>query len=354
MKYDYIVIGFGIAGMTITFQLKREGKKVLVIDGNEIKASHVAAGMYNPVILKRFTLAWRATELLDYSKLFYKDLEAYLGCSTTQELPVYRRFHNIKEQNNWFEAIDKPSLAKYLSPYIKNDDSKAIAAPFKYGEVVGTGRVLVKNIYDKFRAELIKGNHFLNEEVNYDTIEINDHGISINGYASSKVIFCEGFSMLKNPYFNYLPLSTNRGAYIVFKCKDLNLNVAIKSHYFLLPLGDGIYKYGATYQNHIQIKEGANPELEKESLVTQLESLIGIPYKIIDFVAGVRPTVKDRRPLVGSHPIHKNLIVFNGLGTRGVTQAPDASRELYDYLERNSQLPDEIDITRFQDMYDQI
>ncbi len=353
MKYDYIIVGFGVAGMTIAFQLKREGKSVLVIDGNTTKASHVAAGMYNPVVLKRFTLAWRATELLNYAKLFYKDLEAFLGVQTTIDIPVYRRFHDVEEQNRWFSAIDKPGLSAFLSPYIKSNTSNAISAPYKYGEVVGTGRVLIKGVYTTFKKKLIAEGAYVNEEVHFDHIKIEGDEVMVNSYTSSKVIFCEGYKMLENPYFNYLPLGTNRGAYIVFKSEDLQLDVAVKSHYFLLPLGNNTYKYGATYQNHIQIKEEPNPDYEKEVLVSQLDKLIDVPYEIVDFLAGVRPTVKDRKPLVGVHPKYENLIIFNGLGTRGVTQAPEASKRLFDYLERGIQLPEEININRYLEMYDQ-
>ncbi len=351
MKYDYIVVGFGIAGMAITFQLKREGKKVLVIDGTQAKASHVAAGMYNPVILKRFSLAWRGGELLKSAKIFYNDLAVFLQQQTTLDVPVYRKFHDVEEQNNWFSAIDKPALSPYLSPYLKTTTSSAIKAPFKYGEVMQTGRVLVKEIFEKFKQILSEDNAFVCEDIDYNTVEVGLEEVEINGHKASKVIFCEGHNMSKNPFFNYLPLGTNRGAYYVFKSSSLKLEVAVKSHYFLLPLGNDIYKFGATYQNHIQIRDGADPNYEKAILKTQLEQLIDCDYEIIDFVTGVRPTVKDRRPLVGEHPEYKNLIVFNGLGTRGVTQAPDASRRLSNYLEHGDSLHEEIDINRFADMF---
>lgn len=353
MKYDYIVVGFGIAGMSITYQLKRAGKSVLVIDGNIIKASHVAAGMFNPVILKRFSLAWRADELLTYAKVFYNDLSNYLSFNTCENLSIYRRFHNVEEQNNWFSAIDNPRLSQYLSPYLKKEATNAIEAPFQYGEVMQTGRFLVKEAFDHFRQKLVEENSFLNEEIDFTSLYINDQEVLVNGYTASRVIFCEGHQMLNNPFFNYLPLSTNRGAYLVFRSEGMLLNVAIKSHFFLIPLGNHTYKFGATYQNHLQIKNGSDSELEKNTLINELEKLINVPYQIVDFVVGVRPTVKDRRPLVGKHPKYNRLFVFNGLGTRGVTLAPDTSRRLFDYLENSIDLLPEINIDRYSDIYDQ-
>jgi glycine/D-amino acid oxidase-like deaminating enzyme len=78
-----------------------------------------------------------------------------------------------------------------------------------------------------------------------------------------------------------------------------------------------------------------------------LESFITVPYKIVEHIAGIRPTVKDRRPLVGKHPKHPNLAVLNGLGTRGVMIAPTVAKALYDHLENGIALDKEISIARF-------
>jgi glycine/D-amino acid oxidase-like deaminating enzyme len=42
------------------------------------------------------------------------------------------------------------------------------------------------------------------------------------------------------------------------------------------------------------------------------------PFEIKDINFGFSPTVKDRRPIIGRHPEHHNLYVFNGLGARGI------------------------------------
>ena len=62
---------------------------------------------------------------------------------------------------------------------------------------------------------------------------------------------------------------------------------------------------------------------------------------------GVRPTVKDRRPLIGTHPTYKNLHILNGLGTRGVMLAPAMALDLFDCIEKGKSLDKSIDIKRF-------
>ena len=69
-------------------------------------------------------------------------------------------------------------------------------------------------------------------------------------------------------------------------------------------------------------------------------------FEIVNHFAGVRPTVKDRRPLVGTHPIHSQLHVLNGLGTRGVMLGPYLANQLFQLIEENIPLEKEIDIVR--------
>lgn len=75
--------------------------------------------------------------------------------------------------------------------------------------------------------------------------------------------------------------------------------------------------------------------------------MITCPFEVVYQSAGIRPTVKDRRPLVGQHSQYKNLYILNGLGTRGVIVAPAISKQLYDLIEQNEPLESEINIARF-------
>ena len=48
--------------------------------------------------------------------------------------------------------------------------------------------------------------------------------------------------------------------------------------------------------------------------------------------AGVRPTVKDRRPLVGTHSGLNSIHILNGLGTRGVMLGPYLANQLFQQI----------------------
>ena len=110
----------------------------------------------------------------------------------------------------------------------------------------------------------------------------------------------------------------------------LNEGAIVKSGVFIIPLGGDLYRVGSTY--FWRDKTEGPTEAAKTFLLERLESFMTLPYEIVSHMSGVRPTVSDRRPLVGQHPEHNNLFVLNGMGSRGVMTAPTAANALYKYI----------------------
>ena len=82
-------------------------------------------------------------------------------------------------------------------------------------------------------------------------------------------------------------------------------------------------------------------------LEEKLKTLINLPYTILKHEAGVRPSVIDRRPVIGCHPKFKNIFVFNGLGTKGVMLAPYFANQFVENLKNGTKLQVDVDISRF-------
>ena len=117
-KVDYIVVGSGLAGILFCEVLKQHDKSFVVFDNSSQHSSAVAGGLYNPVILKRFTQVWKAKEQLDLGLPIYHQLEQSLNVKLDYKIPIYRLLASVEEQNNWFEACDKPNLTEFLSTEI--------------------------------------------------------------------------------------------------------------------------------------------------------------------------------------------------------------------------------------------
>ena len=70
-------------------------------------------------------------------------------------------------------------------------------------------------------------------------------------------------------------------------------------------------------------------------------------YQLINQKVAVRPSVKDRRAIIGNHKRHKNLYLMNGLGSRGMLLSPYLASQLCSNIIENKKINSEIDINRF-------
>ena len=114
----------------------------------------------------------------------------------------------------------------------------------------------------------------------------------------------------------------------------------------MIPIGNHRYRVGSTYNWKDQNEEPT--QKAQLRLQQQLEKMIQVPYQIVSHSAGFRPTIPDRKPVIGVHPQFSQLAIFNGMGSRGVLQAPFCARSLYDYIEKGTPIPSEISLHRFK------
>ncbi len=147
-------------------------------------------------------------------------------------------------------------------------------------------------------------------------------------------------------FFKQLPLIGNKGEMLVIKAPKLNLSYIIKSRIFVVPFGMDYFLVGETFEWE---DKTLKPSFKaKKWLEKYLKKIISVPYEVVFRLAGIRPTVTDRKPLLGRHHNYQNLFVFNGLVTRVSLMAPLLSERLFKFFHENIPLPEQIDISRFK------
>jgi glycine oxidase len=342
---DYIIVGSGLAGISFSEVALLSDKKIIVFSNDSQNSSKIAGGLYNPVILKRFSEVWQAKEQLDLMELFYLNLYKKIEVKFDFKIPILRKFFSIEEQNNWFSSSDKIALSPFLSTTLCFKKYAGIESPFGYGEVLQTGYVDTALLVSKYEEYLLFHQLLKKEKFEYNALVINSDSVSYNGIEARHIVFAEGFGMHKNPFFNELPLDGTKGELFIIKAPLLKLDVIINTSVFILPLGNDLFKVGATY--NWKDKTNLPTEEGKIELIERIREIISCDFEIIEHYAGVRPTVRDRRPLVGTHKEFKNIHILNGLGTRGVMLGPAMAKALFDYIENDTVLNTEIDIQRF-------
>ncbi|WP_347373942.1 FAD-dependent oxidoreductase [Aequorivita sp. Q41] len=343
-KVDYIIVGLGIAGISLCEQLQKHNKSFLVIDSGQAGATAKSGGVFNPTVLKRFTAAWNASSFYPAALKFYNQLSDKLQFNVFEETPILRIFKNVEEQNNWTVASDKKELQHFLSTdFLKNTNS-AIEAPFGFGEVLGTAQIPPTNLLSAYKNHLQHIDSLLLEGFQYEMIQQQEDKVVYKNISAKKIIFAEGAMVVENPFFPNTAIVGNKGEYVVIKAKNLSLEVLLKGSVYVIPMGNDTYKVGATYSRDDYSLNAT--EIAKEEIVSKLKTVINCPFEVVSQTVGVRPTTRDHRPLLGCLDENPKLVFYNGLGTRGFFMAPLLSEILYTYLEENNPLSNEIDIRR--------
>ena len=341
---DYIIVGAGLAGIAFAEVVRKNGMSVVVFDDNSQPSSRIAGGLYNPVILKRFSKLADAQQQLDAMQDFYSGLDI-ISEQLNFQMPVLRKFFSIEEQNNWFHAADKPGLSAFLSTNLVSKKYNGIDSPFGYGEVLQTGYVDTAALLRSYHHYLDINNQLRTHPFDYDAIIFNGTHVQYKDLSARHIVFAEGFGLHQNPYFNHLPLDGTKGELFIVKAPELNLDVIVNTNVFILPLGDDLFKIGATYEWDDKTNEVT--EAGRQELIERIKEILNCDFQIIEHLAGVRPTVKDRKPLLGTHPKYAQLHILNGLGTRGVMLGPLMAQKLFNSIENGAPIERTYSINRF-------
>lgn len=345
--FDYIIVGQGIAGTMLDFFLRQHGCTVGVIDDAYPRAaSQVAAGLINPVTGRRYVKSWRIDELLPVARQTYRALEEQLGVSIYQELNVIRSLFNHREENDWLARTGEPGYEPYMLEETDLGPYGELTEPvFSYGEVRQCAQVDLAGLTRAYRARLADEERLKEAAFNYEQLEVVGEEITYQDWRANAVIFCEGAKGIHNPFFNYLPYRGAKGEVLIVHIPGAGFEKAFKHRVFIIPMGAERYWIGATYD--WKYADDSPTEAGRSFLEEHLQDILKTPFKVLKHQAAIRPTVKDRRPFLGRHPHYTNLVLFNGLGTKGTSLAPFWARHLVEYLLDDQPLDPAVDIGRF-------
>jgi glycine oxidase len=348
-QVDYIIVGLGLAGTVLARTLLKKGKTVWLIDDENLSgASKVAAGLYNPVVFKRLVKSWKADELIPFMDQFYVESEGLLNVKFYHKKQIVKLFAEENEKDFWLKKSSE-DIGKYMSKTIyDNFLDDIVNNPLGAAEVIHAGNLDTVKFLNAFRDQFKKSGILLEEKFDYDLLKILENEVRYKDVQAKKIIFCEGYKSIENPFFKWLPFKLTKGEVITIQLKQGTIipeEKVINKGVFILPLGQNKYRVGATYEwddlSEIPTEKG------KFELVQKLKKILKVPFEILDHQAGIRPTVNDRRPLIGVHSKQSSISIFNGLGTKGVMLAPFFADHFVSFLEENVPLDKEVNIERF-------
>ena len=338
---NVLIIGAGLSGLSVAVHLIRKNCAVTVIDNEINHSSAIAAGMINPLVFRRMTKSWRVDEFMPFLKSFYQSLEKETKCSFLHPITIRRMFSTQQERELWLDRQETNEYSNFMHVLSSEDDlySEAINN-FGSGRVKNSSYVDTKIFLESLKKYVGEKGKLISKEFSYSNLD----ELKYNDDKYDEIVFCEGYLGVDNPWFGDLPLDQTKGETLTITSSEIPENESLNRKCFVLPLGNNTFKVGSTY---VWNTPDTNPtEAGKATILENLSYLTKAKFSVTDQGAGVRPTTKDRRPLIGTHLTHSNYHIFNGLGAKGYMIAPFLSAAFVDYLIEGKDLDAEIDIKR--------
>ncbi|WP_240336975.1 NAD(P)/FAD-dependent oxidoreductase [Rufibacter psychrotolerans] len=351
MNYDYLVVGHGLAGAILTCFLEKSGKTVLVFDVPKANAaSRVAAGLINPVAGKRFAKSWQVDAFLPAAAAFYQEMEARYQTPLFHRKPILKLFSTPEEQNNWMGK----STNSAWDGYIETTHLQLPPSEYVHQELGGLliqqgGYVALRTFLQRREEDLQQRGLLRLDAFDLAQVELLPEGVRYQGVQARKIIFCEGARGAQNPFFSWLPFSLNKGEILDINVPDFEAPYIYNKAVYVVPLGQSQYRIGATY-NWREVNEQPTQEA-REELTSKTQDILKKPFTVTAQYVGIRPAVRDRKPLVGLHPVHRQVAIFNGMGSKGVLMAPLLAQQFIAALEQEALLWPEVDIARYQSLF---
>ncbi len=344
MIYDYFVIGQGIAGSVLARLLGLQGRSLMVFESPAPNTSStIAAGLMNPITGKRMTLTWKAAEMFPEAKKFYQNAEQDYGVEFYYPLPVYRVFSSVGEQNDWMAKWHEDRYQPFIGANaLETLRSDRYINPHDAMRVDGGGRLQVSTFIDAVKSHLVEQGAWLERHINLNDLRVEEGAYAYEGIKAKKVVFCTGYDPLN---WSFLPFTPMKGEVLQVKSDRLDRDKITVGGCFVGPINDDKFYAGATY--NWRIIDTKTTSEGREEILTRLSKFICDKPEIVEHKAGIRPAVKDRRPLLGEHPEYRNVFLFSGLGSKGVSMAPYLAQHLIQHIEKDEPLLSEVDLKRY-------
>lgn len=339
-----IIVGSGLAGLNLAFQLHLRNEGFVIIDPcPDVTSTSVAAGVYNPIVPRRQILSWKAEELVEALVETYRAIEDWLDVKVLDhDLPIWHPITSVHHLSEWKTAIENGSVAPFVSRVLPPSASMKPEV-LAVIEVRNGGRLKTAELLHGFRSKLEEERRLIKEELDFDQLVV-DHSITYGPLSAERIFFCDGHRVTENPLFNWVPMKPSKGQVLTLQTQAPLQNVVYSKNCFYVKDGSSNWKLGATFEweNIHSGPDGAG----KEDLLQRVSEFMDVDNEVVGHTSAIRPTMHDRRPMIGAHPQHGNVFMLNGLGTKGTMLAPWCAKQLCEHVFAGGKLNEEVDISR--------
>jgi len=347
MTIDYLIIGQGLAGSLLAWELLHRGCKVVIVDNGLESASQVAAGLINPITGLRFVKTADVDSLLPAAKIYYTRLSDFFAHNFYHEQTMLRIFRNPEESNNCKKRLTQTGYRRYLGDITEpGHPVKSLLTPFGYLEQKQTGYLLTRPLLTSLKKFFIARACYRSMEFDYRGIRLGPF-LGWQDIMSKQIIFCDGYRASHNPWFAWLPWQPVKGEILTLAHGNDLPGKILNYGNWLIPLNAHTIKIGASFDRNCI--DNKTTQQVRDALLKSLQEIAPqIHTTLIDQQAGIRPCTQDRQPFIGQHLHHPQLAIFNGFGAKGSLRIPWYAQHFADVLLKNVPLLKTCNIRRYE------
>jgi glycine/D-amino acid oxidase-like deaminating enzyme len=347
MNTDFLIIGQGVCGSFLSYYLRKEGRSVIVIDDAKPDSpSRVAAGIINPVTGRRLVTVWMVDEVLPYAWKAYNEMGADLSVQAISHKNIIDFFPNPFMREGFLQKIETGDQYVHAYPE-QNHFNNFFNFEFGCGEIRPVYTAHLDQIIPAWRSVLTNASVLREEQFDISQLQVEPDKIHYKDITASKIIFCDGAASFDNPYFKQLPFAPNKGEALVAEIPGLPDQHIYKKSLLLVPLVEkDLFWIGASYVWNFD--DALPTQAFRDSTENAMKSWLKIPFKIIEHRSALRPATLERRPFVGTHPLHPSVGILNGMGTKGCSLGPYFAKQLTDHLVYDLPISKDADVKRFE------
>lgn len=355
LKYDYVIVGAGICGCAVSYELQKHSKNILLID--KLKdvsegASGAAGAFLSPLLGKPNYFKDLVTSALRYSTNFYK-------LNTPNEID---NCGTVRIPKNYEDSLKFETYIPFMDfPYEK--DSKINGYFFQIGSVV--------NSYKACKILSSDVEKLLN--YNVKAIKYHDGCWHINNEIITKSLILTTGSDVKlidEDYIDIRPIWGQRIDVEVSKCINVNYHKEC-SISRTIQHTKNTYKCSIGATHHRLVENKKIDIIDTEELLKKANDIINLgSTKVIKTFGGSRSSSSDYLPIIGEvinsrktlaefpylkngtnvnssrYTKYENLFILNGVGGRGFVLAPYLAHKLVNYIINSQDIDDRLKMDR--------
>lgn len=268
----------------------------------------------------------RLAEWADYETIlatstrFYRQVEDIIRQPVFHDITVERRFQDQAQREEYEHRVSTQHTGTILKPE-------------GTGFLMQGARLNVPRYLQATRQHFEGDGAFVEAQLELSQdMEVTDSGITIGrlNVKAQRAYFCQGHAGTVNPWFPKVPDRPVRGEIIRVTLSEAPEHVQCTEYWLAPAFWDNSestdqFLAGATYDRR-NLSSGPTEDA-RATLLDFVQQVTGQTATVIAQYSGVRASTANRQIVVRRHEDHPNLIIVNGLGSRGCLLAPWAAEK---------------------------